>query len=120
MSGKRKPTTAKRRTLQNRVVTMTLDAARRAAPGHTDFARLDAMTDADIAQQIADDPDTSPEWTDEMFASASVVMPPKKIPVSIRMDPDVFEYFKGMGEGYLTRMNAVLRSYMEHHRRRSA
>ena len=33
--------------------------------------------------------------------------------ISIRLDQDVLEWFRGQGPGYQTRMNAVLRSYME-------
>lgn len=41
------------------------------------LARLDAMTDADIARQIADDPDVAPELTDEWFENARLVIPLK-------------------------------------------
>jgi hypothetical protein len=41
------------------------------------LARLDAMTEADIARQIADDPDVAPELTDEWFENARLVMPLK-------------------------------------------
>ena len=39
------------------------------------LARLDAMTDEDVAQQIADDPNVAPELTDEWFANARLVIP---------------------------------------------
>ena len=32
--------------------------------------------------------------------------------VTLRLDPDVVEWFRGAGAGYQTRMNAVLRAYM--------
>jgi BrnA antitoxin of type II toxin-antitoxin system len=35
--------------------------------------------------------------------------------VSLRVDQDVLAWFRKQGKGYLTRMNAVLRSYMEAH-----
>ncbi|MGL4320974.1 MAG: BrnA antitoxin family protein [Paracoccaceae bacterium] len=35
-----------------------------------------------------------------------------KTPVSLRLDPDIIEFFKSDGPGYQTRINAVLRSYM--------
>ena len=40
---------------------------------------------------------------------------PKKA-VSLRLDQDVLDWFKAQGEGHLTRMNAVLRSYYEAHK----
>jgi uncharacterized protein (DUF4415 family) len=39
-----------------------------------------------------------------------------KRPVSIRLDADVVAWFKRFGKGYQTRINEVLRSYMEHYR----
>lgn len=37
---------------------------------------------------------------------------PKRTRVTIRLDADVVKFFKGMGEGYQTRINRVLRAYM--------
>jgi uncharacterized protein (DUF4415 family) len=84
----------------------------------TDFARLDAMSDEDIAAQIAADPDVAPEFTEEMAREARWAVRAKKTPISFRVDGDVLEFFKGEGPGYQSRMNAVLRAYVEHHRRR--
>lgn len=41
------------------------------------LAKLDAMTDEDIARQIADNPDAAPELTDEWFENARLVIPLK-------------------------------------------
>ncbi len=41
------------------------------------LAALDAMTDDDIAAQIADNPDAAPELTDEWFENARLVIPLK-------------------------------------------
>ncbi|MBK2124968.1 BrnA antitoxin family protein [Fangia hongkongensis] len=35
--------------------------------------------------------------------------------VTIRLDSDIIEYFKSMGKGYQTKINAVLREYKRHH-----
>jgi uncharacterized protein (DUF4415 family) len=35
-----------------------------------------------------------------------------KKPISLRVDPDVLDFFKAQGPGYQTRMNAALRSHM--------
>ncbi|NJM31260.1 MAG: BrnA antitoxin family protein [Rhizobiales bacterium] len=45
--------------------------------------------------------------------SAKVVMPRNKAAVSLRVDADVLDWFKSQGPGHLSRMNAVLRSYVE-------
>jgi len=79
--------------------------------GKTDWARVDAMTDEDIARAVAGDPDAVPigiDWSD-----AVLVIPPKKKAISIRVDEDVLDYFKRQGDGYQRRINAVLRSYMQ-------
>ena len=92
----------------------TKGKSRSSTPVHsdTDFDRLDRMTEADIARQIAEDEDVAPEFTDEMIAQARWVTPAKKVPISFRVDPDVLEFFKRDGEGYQSRMNAVLRAFM--------
>jgi len=78
----------------------------------TDWARVDAMTDAEIEASIADDPDWA-ELRDINWSKAVLVVPPKKRAISIRLDEDVLDFFKGAGSGYQRRMNAVLRSYMQ-------
>jgi uncharacterized protein (DUF4415 family) len=79
--------------------------------GKTDWARVDALTDEDIAKAVANDPDAVPidlDWSD-----AVLVMPSRKKAISIRVDEDVLDYFKSQGDGYQRRMNAVLRSDMQ-------
>jgi uncharacterized protein (DUF4415 family) len=41
------------------------------------------------------------------------VVPPKKAPISIRLDADVLAFFKASGPGYQKRINAVLRAVMD-------
>ena len=38
-----------------------------------------------------------------------------KKPVSIRLSPEVVDYFKGTGKGWQTRMDEVLKDYVAHH-----
>lgn len=73
----------------------------------TDWERVDALTDADI--------DTSdiPPLDDDFFANAELRMPKPKKAITIRLDSDVLDWFKAQGGGYQTRINAVLRMYME-------
>ena len=50
----------------------------------------------------------------DFWASARVVMPPPgKASVHLRLDSDVLDWFREQGKGHLSRMNAVLRSFME-------
>lgn len=49
-------------------------------------------------------------------AGASPAVRRRKVLLSLRIDHDVLEWFREQGPGYQTRMNAVLRAYMEHAR----
>lgn len=44
-------------------------------------------------------------------------LPPRKVPVSVRLDPAVLEWLKSKGEGHLTRINDILTNLMESERR---
>lgn len=83
----------------------------------TDWRRLDALSDEDIDRAIADDPDAAPHLDRDWLAGAELVVPEPKTAISLRLDTDVLRWFKGHGPGYQTRMNAVLRVYMEHHKK---
>jgi uncharacterized protein (DUF4415 family) len=56
------------------------------------------------------------ELEDDFWENARVVMPPGKSSIHLRVDTDVLEWFKAQGRGHLSRMNAVLRSFMEAHK----
>jgi uncharacterized protein (DUF4415 family) len=81
--------------------------------GRTDWRRLRQMTEADIARAAADDAD-NPPWTDEELRNAQLVLPANeaKVPVSIRLDREVIDFFKEQGAGYQSRISAVLLSYV--------
>ncbi|GIL41284.1 BrnA antitoxin family protein [Roseiterribacter gracilis] len=76
-----------------------------------DWTRFDATTDEEIAQQIADDPDTAPELTDEEFARGVWVQPRGKTLLSLRIDDDVLDGFRRDGAFYQQRINQVLRNH---------
>ena len=73
----------------------------------TDWDRIKAMADEDI--------DTSdiPPLEEGFFAKAQIRMPKPKATVTIRLDQDILSWFKAQGKGYQTRINAILRTYME-------
>ncbi|WHA42057.1 BrnA antitoxin family protein [Agrobacterium larrymoorei] len=84
----------------------------------TDWVRVDAMTDEDIERQMRDDPDWA-EWIDVDWSKAVVVMPVTKKSISIRLDEEVIDFFKSTGKGYQTRMNAILRHYVQEQKSRN-
>jgi uncharacterized protein (DUF4415 family) len=73
----------------------------------TDWARIDRMRDEDIETSEI------PPLDESFFREAQLRMPRAKPPITIRLDPDVLDWFKEQGKGYQTRINAVLRMYME-------
>lgn len=75
------------------------------------WSELDKLDDQQIANAVAKDRDAAP--VDDIWPNARVIMPVPKQPISIRLDEDVVAFFKKSGAGYQSRMNAVLRSYME-------
>jgi len=90
-------------------------AKRRTAKGvtGTDWNRLRRMSASVIRKGIAADPDA--HATDEQFwKTAKVVMPTPKEIVTIRLDADLLRWFR-RERGYQTRINAILRAYMQAH-----
>ena len=82
-------------------------------PG-TDWKRLRTMTDAEVHAGVVADPDIRP--TDESFwKDARVVMPKRKETVTMRLDADLLAWYR-RERGYQTRINAILRAYMNAHR----
>lgn len=77
----------------------------------TNWAKLETLTDEQI--------DTSdiPPLDDDFFTKGELRLPKQKPMISIRVDADVLEWFKAQGPGYQTRMNAVLRLYVDAQRR---
>ena len=96
---------------EERITRVTLAQARR-MNSQTDWARVDAMTEEEIERNAIEDPD-NPPWTDEDWANARVVWPQGKAPVTLRLDKDIIAWFKQQGRGYQTRINAVLRAFVE-------
>jgi uncharacterized protein (DUF4415 family) len=55
---------------------------------------------------------------DDFWENAKVEFrggPPRS--VHLKLDPDVFDYFKSLGKGHITKMQEVLRAYANAHRR---
>ena len=79
----------------------------------TNWGKLRRMSAATIRKRIAADPDANA--TDEDFwKSATVVMPTPKQVVTMRLDADLLRWFRQQ-RGYQTRINAILRAYMQAH-----
>lgn len=79
----------------------------------TDWERLRNIKDEDI------DLSDSPEATPEMFARAVIRKNFKPVPPApqenLIIDRDVIEFFKAQGRDYQSKINQLLRAYMEAH-----
>lgn len=68
------------------------------------------MTDKQVRAGLAKDPDIKP--TDEAFwDNAELVIPRPKKTVTMRLDADLLDWLR-TSRGYQTRINAILRAYM--------
>jgi uncharacterized protein (DUF4415 family) len=77
----------------------------------TDWEALSRLSGADIRAGIDRDPDA--RATDENFwRDAQVVFPKPKRQVTLRLDADLLEWLR-RESGYQTRINAILRAYMD-------
>ena len=76
----------------------------------TNLARIDALKNKDL------DFSDIPEQGKAFFKRAILRLPEPKTAVTIRLDQQVLEWFKAKGPGYQTRINALLRAYMEAHK----
>ena len=56
-----------------------------------------------------------PETDDSFWATSELNMPVSKDRITIRIDYDVLQWLKSGGKGYQSRINAILRQYMDAH-----
>jgi uncharacterized protein (DUF4415 family) len=102
-------------TTDGRVLIEQPDGSYRPAESQTDWQRLDAMSEDEIEQNAAKE--MAALGIDYDWASrARIVYPSTKERITIRLDPDILNWFKAQGKGYQSRMQAVLRAYVETHK----
>lgn len=78
-------------------------------------ARLEAL--AEMPDEKIDTSD-APLRPDAVWIKAADQLPRTKKQITLRIDAEVLEFFKHDGRRYQSRMNAVLRSYVEAHKAR--
>ncbi len=59
------------------------------------------------------------EMPEGFWDSATLQVPLVKSTISMRVDPDILDFFKSQGAGHLTRMHAVLRAYVDAQRKKA-
>jgi uncharacterized protein (DUF4415 family) len=87
-----------------------LDAMRAAGETRTDWKAA-----AQHPAPDGSDPDDAMEPVE--WATTELPMPRRKEHTNLRIDADVLAFFRAQGHGYQTRINAVLRSYVDQMKR---
>lgn len=77
----------------------------------TNWEKISHASDADI------DYSDSPETTEDFWKDAELFIPSHKVHISLRLDEEIVDFFKEMGSGYQTRINAALKSYVIAHKK---
>lgn len=57
---------------------------------------------------------------EDFWDTADLVEPRRPTSVHLKLDPEVFDWFKAQGKGHLTRMQAVLAAYVRARKARQA
>ena len=98
------------------IVKRTLDLKKPPQVSGEQKARLEAV--ASMPEEQIDYSD-APSLPDAVWMRAADRLPRTKKQITLRIDAEVLEFFKHTGKRYQSRMNAVLRSYVEAHKARS-
>lgn len=93
------------------------EALRRIERGEslTDWARVRALSDAEVEAAVAGDPD----WQDvdrDWVKKAEPVDMARKRRLTLALDEEVIDWFRSQDRHYRARMSAILRAYMQRHR----
>jgi uncharacterized protein (DUF4415 family) len=92
----------------------TAELKAKRAESRTDLSQVDAITDEALEWLIAEDEDERgihADWT-----QAKLVLPQAKESVHLRLDQEIIAFFKSAGKGHISRMQAVLKAYVDAHR----
>jgi len=80
----------------------------------TNLKRVDSISEKELARLIAKDKDEALaryDWT-----KAKLVMPEPKQDVHLRLEKDIIGFYKSLGKGHISKMQAVLKAYAAAHR----
>ena len=98
---------------ESNIVKLTLDPKNLPPLTEQERAQLGAVA-AMPDDQI--DYSDAPYLPDAVWMKAAEQLPHTKRQITLRIDADVLDFFKQDGARYQSRMNAVLRSYVEAHK----
>jgi uncharacterized protein (DUF4415 family) len=84
------------------------------AKSRTDLSKVDAITDEALERLVAEDEDE--RGMHAVWTQAKLVLPQAKQSVHLRLDQEIIAFFKSAGKGHISRMQAVLKAYVDAHR----
>lgn len=102
------------RTSKSNTVKLTLDPSN--PPPLTDEQRARLAAVAAMPDDQIDYSD-APYQPDAVWMRAADRLPEAKKQITLRIDEDVIDFFKHAGRRYQTRINAVLRAYVDAHKK---
>lgn len=93
-----------------KIVRRTISSGSPTAKQRSQLAKLAAIPDKDI------DYSDIPDMSSAVWKRAGELVPviENKRQITLRIDAEVLEFFKATGARYQTRINAVLRQYVQH------
>lgn len=100
-------------TKESNIVKRTLDLKKPPQLSAEQKVRLNAV--ASIPDEQIDYSD-APILPNAVWMKVATDLPQTKKQITLRIDAEVLEFFKETGKRYQSRMNAVLRSYVEAHK----
>lgn len=87
-----------------------LAAMRDRGESRSDWQAAEAMSRDEIERRAEEDDGGLPEGWE---STVEIGVPQRRQPIHIRLDPEVLRWFKAHGPGYQTRINAVLRAFVQ-------
>jgi uncharacterized protein (DUF4415 family) len=77
----------------------------------SNWGKAAGMTGTEVEASVASDLDEVGMVID--WENATLELPQSKAVLNMRVDKEILDYFRKTGKGYQSRINAVLRSYVE-------
>ena len=101
----------KKKVHTTRHTTKELTRLTQAGGSLSDWDKAANVSAVELEARIASDEDEVGMAID--WDAASIELPQPKAVLNMRVDKEILDYFRKSGKGYQSRINAVLRSYVE-------
>ncbi len=88
---------------------MNAKSIKKSSRSKTNITKLRQTNDTNINYK------DNPATTKEFWEDAKIFMPQHKVHISLRLDENIINYFREEGKGYQSRINAILKAYINTH-----